>query len=156
LNKEQSKMQTTQPFHWLRLCCLALVLLSALLLVGPAQSAQAVLVWQVSTVDAGGGFVGSQYSLALDAAGNPVISYSDINDSRLKLAHCNDANCSGNDESIQAVAFVGFFDYGDKPLALDATGFPVISYRGGGGGLMLAHQVEATLSETCFLPLAHR
>ena len=47
----------------------------------------------------------------------------------LKLAHCNDVNCAGNNESIQTVDGAGGLNVGQyNSLALDASGFPVISY----------------------------
>jgi LPXTG-motif cell wall-anchored protein len=70
---------------------------------------------------------------ALDASGNPVISY-EAGDG-LRVAHCNDPNCAGGDESIQALDVDG-----SEPssLVLDADGFPVVAYDAF-DGLRLAH-----------------
>ena len=71
------------------------------------------------------GSVGSHTSLVLDASGNPVISYNDATNSRLKLLHCNDPNCVGDDESITAPDGVASLW---TSLELDASGNPVVSY----------------------------
>ena len=74
-------------------------------------------------------------SLQLDAVGNPVVAHHDIASYAydLVLLHCNDANCSGGDESITTPDTAG--QTGEDPsLVLDAAGNPVISYRSGPSG----------------------
>jgi hypothetical protein len=66
-------------------------------------------------------------SLALDASGNPVISFYDTVDTTLKLVHCSNANCSG----VQAIQTPdpSSNDIGSyTSLALDGNGLPIISY----------------------------
>ena len=73
------------------------------------------------------GDVGGYTSLELEAVGNPVVSYHDETNDDLELVHCNDPNCTGDDESIVAVDRTG--DVGQHTaLALDASGRPVVSY----------------------------
>ncbi len=82
--------------------------------------------------------VGQHSSLALDAAGNPVIAYYDATGDNLKLAHCNDPNCDGGNETIRVVDSVGNVGL-YASMALGAGGAPVIAYfDGGGGGLKVA------------------
>jgi len=84
------------------------------------------------------GDVGRRTSLMLDRFGYPVISYHDETNNDLKLAHCNDPNCAGGDESIETVDTNG--DVGHQmSLALDASGFPVIGYLGHPDDLKVMH-----------------
>lgn len=84
-------------------------------------------------------------SLALDASGFPVISYYDQSATDLNVARCSDAICSAS--VIQVVdgaapaTQVGKY----SSLALDAAGFPVISYYNEtNGDLKVVHCGDAT------------
>ena len=82
----------------------------------------------INTVDNGGG----QTSLALNGSGFPVISYQGTDGadvSNLKVAVCNDATCSMT-PTINTVDS----DAGRQTsLALNSSGFPIISYQGTDG-----------------------
>lgn len=80
----------------------------------------------IQTID-NSSLVGLSTALALDSAGNPVISYTNFGADQLLLAHCRDPYCS-TEISIQVVdsaGGVGQF----TTLALDRNGLPVIAYR---------------------------
>ncbi len=87
-------------------------------------------------------------SLQLDAVGYPVISYlGDLGQPNptLEIMHCNDPDCSGQDESIvepiQAETPLAM-----SPVRLDAVGNPVLAYRNGAGTVKLLHCGDANCS----------
>jgi hypothetical protein len=68
---------------------------------------------------------GHYSSLALDASGNPVVSYFEVPHDGLKVTHCGDPACNS--------WAANFADPGNilglySSIALDAAGFPVVSY----------------------------
>ncbi len=78
----------------------------------------------VSTVTSG--LVGYSPSLALDADGNPVVSYWNNTDDRLELLRCTTSDCSGA-QTPQVVDGVGNPGY-VSAVALDPLGNPVVAY----------------------------
>ena len=91
--------------------------------------------------DCDDGDVGWYNKLQLDTTVNhyPIISYRSQTAGDLKVIHCSDANCSGNNESVIRVdGCTGCDTDGSTPqtgtgaytaLVLDSSGYPVISYR---------------------------
>jgi len=75
------------------------------------------------------GDVGWYNALLIDATGNPVVAYFDFSKGDLKVLHCDDPNCSGDESknitSPDTSGQVG----GDLSMALDDKGNPVISYH---------------------------
>ena len=82
----------------------------------------------ITTVDDPPNLVGLYTSIAIGTDGLPVISYYDSTADALKVAKCNDAACSGGDETISfvddPVNNVGYF----TSIAIGTDGLPVISY----------------------------
>ena len=75
------------------------------------------------------GDVGSYTSIAIGTDGLPIISYQDVTQGDLKLAHCGNAECTGP-TTISAgdtSGFVGAF----SAIAIGSDGLPVVSYYDG-------------------------
>jgi hypothetical protein len=91
-------------------------------------------------------FVVLHSSLVLDGSGFPVIAYYDYSNGNLKVAHCGNANCSSGTSVVVADPALG--DVGNYPsIALDAMGFPVVSYYDQSGGkLRVLHCGDANCS----------
>lgn len=80
---------------------------------------------QIHTVDASSHVGFNGISLELDASGFPVMSYYDVTNTRLKLAHCSDVNCA-TPPTVNIVDDSG--NVGQySSLELDGS-LPVISY----------------------------
>ncbi|MEX2013826.1 MAG: hypothetical protein WD896_00535, partial [Parcubacteria group bacterium] len=94
----------------------------------------------IEDLDSAGAANGGQISLALDADGFPVVALYQFNGGAFKIVHCNDANCSGGNESVQTISASGAIGRG-LSLVLDSSGFPVVSFydetgRSGDGSLL--------------------
>lgn len=69
--------------------------------------------------------VGRDSSIAIGADGYPVISYYDLIEGTVKFIKCNDAACSGYDETF---SIVDNFTNGETSMALGDDDLPVIVY----------------------------
>jgi len=76
--------------------------------------------WTCITVDSAGG-VGTETSIAIGSDGFPVIAYSN---NGLRVAKCNNANCSSN-----VINVIDSNGRGGNSIAISSDGFPVISYN---------------------------
>jgi hypothetical protein len=75
----------------------------------------------IKTIDSSGN-VGKYSSLALDAEGNPHISYHDVTNNDLKYAYCNGS--TWHVETVDYSTWLGLY----TSIALDPNGNPCISY----------------------------
>ena len=81
----------------------------------------------ISVVADSAGTIYASISISIGTDGLPVLAYRDPDMSSIFVARCNDAACSGNDETVNAVdSAVGT---GELSLAVGADDFPVISFR---------------------------
>ena len=76
------------------------------------------------------GTVGLSTAIAIGADGFPIISYYDVDNTSLKVAHCNDVACSPfgigvTRTTVDNTGALGFY----SSIAIGAGGLPVISYR---------------------------
>ncbi len=84
-----------------------------------------------TTVDDSAATVGSSTSLAIGVDGLPVISYVDLTNDTLKVAHCNDLACLGVNETITVVDAAAHAVGFQTSIAIGADQLPVISYLDG-------------------------
>jgi len=92
--------------------------------------------WSKATVDGDAGHIGNNTSIAVDASGNPIISYWQSANDSLKFATCDiSASANGNcdqtgdwsTDTVDAEENVGRW----TSIAAGANGAPMISYYGG-------------------------
>jgi hypothetical protein len=101
-----------------------------------------------NTVDAvAGEFLGQYSSITIGADGLPIISYYASTRLALKVAHCNDLACAGQNETLTILddpLFGGAGQY--TAITIGADGLPIISYFGSSpffGTLRVAHCANA-------------
>ena len=99
----------------------------ALMVVPNPSSAMATGGNSITSPDSSGN-VGPRTSIALDASGQPVVSYFGTGN-KLHILHCDDPNCESDESAnIEVIPVTG----GESSLVLDDEGHPVVSYFGSG------------------------
>ncbi len=94
----------------------------------------------ITTVDDPTNEVGRATSITIGADGLPIISYIDETADLLKLVHCNDVACAGQDETITTVDDPGNWIGYSTSITIGADGLPIIGYYNlGAGTLKVAH-----------------
>jgi hypothetical protein len=89
-------------------------------------------------------------AIALDAEGNPVLAYWNLNEGELRLARCTDPNCQ-NAQDVKTVAEGSFYYI---TLVIDADNRPYISYyRDENSSVEIAICADAACDEVTIVPL---
>ena len=101
----------------------------------------------VTTVDSAR--VGLYNSIAVGVDGLPVVSYWDLSNKDLKVAHCGNVTCTAGNTltTVDSAGFLGEF----SSIAIGADGLPVVSYLHSGVGLKFAHCGNVTCTEATTL-----
>ncbi|WP_299593914.1 hypothetical protein [uncultured Microbulbifer sp.] len=79
---------------------------------------------------------GVNLSFDLDDAGNPVVSFIDLDDDALKILHCADALCDVQSRNISTPSAAST---SRTSLVLDENYFPVVVFRPGSGSAQILH-----------------
>jgi hypothetical protein len=73
--------------------------------------------------------VGEHAALTLDSAGMPVVAYFDLPGFDLRVLHCDDVNCAGDESANISIPDPGPASTGQyNAIALDGAGRPVVSF----------------------------
>jgi len=95
----------------------------------------------ITTINDTDEFTGIHTSIAIGADGFPVISYQEtFGSSTVRVAKCNDAACTGEDETISIIDSTGPAMFESTAIAIGADDLPVVAYFNsiGGAAIMVA------------------